>query len=78
MDRENGGNAQVRLQSRLSTLSKAANTIRGWIANNRRDRTFTIELPQATQQMVHMAMGRDFDSHNITANGVAHAQINKS
>ncbi len=76
LDRENGGNAQVRLQSRLSTLSKAANTIRGWIANNRRGRTFTIELPQATQQMVRKAMGRDFDSHNITANGVAHAQIN--
>lgn len=66
----------IRTHAMLSSLVKAANVIRGWLANNKRGKSFTIELPTATQHMVRRAMGRDFDSHNITANGVAHAQKN--
>lgn len=72
----NAGQQQVRLHARLSALTKAANTIRGWLDGNKRGKTFTIELPEATQRMIRKVMGRDFDSHNITANGVAHAQKN--
>lgn len=66
----------IRTHAMLSSLVKAANVIRGWLANNKRGKSFTIELPTATQHMVRRVMGRDFDSHNITANGVAHAQKN--
>lgn len=66
----------IRTHAMLSSLVKTANVIRGWLANNKRGKSFTIELPTATQHMVRRAMGRDFDSHNITANGVAHAQKN--
>ncbi len=72
----NAGQQQVRLHARLSALTKAANTIRGWLDGNKRGKTFTIELPEATQRMIRKVMGRDFDSHNITANGVVHAQKN--
>lgn len=60
----------------LSSLVKAANVIRGWLANNKRDRVFTIDLPERTQRMIRKVMGRDFDSHNITANSIIHAQRN--
>lgn len=72
----NAGQQQVRLHARLSALTKAANTIRGWLDGNKRGKTFTIELPEATRRMIRKVMGRDFDSHNITANGVVHAQKN--
>lgn len=72
----NAGQQQVRLHARLSALTKAANTIRGWLDGNKRGKVFTIELPEATQRMIRKVMGRDFDSHNITANGVVHAQKN--
>lgn len=60
----------------LSMLDKAATTIRKWLSGNERGKSFEIELPQATREMVRSVMGRDFDSHNITANGIAHALKN--
>ena len=76
LDMANGNDAQVRLQANLSALFKATNIIRGWLTNNKRGKTFRIELPLRTQRMVREVMGRDFESHNITANGIAHAQKN--
>ena len=76
LDEANGGNAEVKTQARLNALAKAANAIKSWIKSGKRGKSFTIELPEATQQMIRKVMGRDFDSHNITANGVAHAQKN--
>ena len=76
LDEVNGGNTEVKTQARFNALAKAANAIKGWIKNGKRGKSFTIELPEATQQMIRKVMGRDFDSHNITANGVAHAQKN--
>ncbi len=69
-------NGKARLNSVVSSLAKAASTIKDWLANNKRGKTFRIELPLRTQRMVRDAMGRDFESHNITANGIAHAQKN--
>ena len=69
-------NGEVRMQAKMSALTKAANSIRNWLTGNKRNKVFTIELPQATQRMVRNVMGRDFDSHNITANGIAHAKKN--
>ena len=69
-------NGKARLNSVVSSLTKAASTIKDWLANNKRGKTFRIELPLRTQRMVRDAMGRDFESHNITANGIAHAQKN--
>ena len=64
-------NGRVRMQAKLDSLVKAVRTIHGWLSNNKRDKVFTIELPKATQEMIHKVMGRDFNSHNITANGIA-------
>lgn len=66
----------VRTHAMISSLTKAANTIRGWITGNKRGKSFTIELPEATRKMIRKVMGRDFDSHNITANNIAHAYAN--
>ncbi len=76
LDEANGGQAQLRMHAQLTALTKASNTIKAWLDGNKRGKVFTIELPEATQRMVRRAMGRDFDSHNITANGVVHAQKN--
>lgn len=76
LDEANGRGEPVRTQAMLDGLAKAANTIRGWIKGNRRGRVFTIDLPESTQRKIKEAMGRDFDSHNITANGIAHALKN--
>lgn len=66
----------VRTQAMLDGLAKAANMIQSWIKGNKRGRVFTIELPESTQRKIKEAMGRDLDSHNITANGIAHALKN--
>ena len=73
LEEENG---RVRMQAKLDSLVKAVRTIHGWLSNNKRDKVFTIELPKATQEMIHKVMGRDFNSHNITANGIAHGLKN--
>ena len=66
----------VRTHAMISSLTKAANTIRGWITGNKRGKSFTIELPEATRKMIRKVMGRDFDSHNITADGIRHGLKN--
>lgn len=73
LDAENGN---VRQQAMKNNLSKAANIIKGWISNNKRAKSFTIELPVATQNMIRKVMGRDFDSHNITSDGIRHGLKN--
>ena len=74
-DAEKNGSA-VRKQAMIGNLTKAANAIKGWLKGGKRGKSFTIELPFSTQRMIKNVMGRDFDSHNITANGVAHAKKN--
>ena len=76
LDEVNGRGAQVRLQAKLSALSKAAKLIHNWIANKARGKIFTIELPEATRRMIRNVMGRDFDSHNITIDGIRHGLKN--
>ena len=66
----------LRGEKGIENLHKASATIRKWMENNTRGKSFTIELPKATTEKVRKAMGRDFESHNITANGVAHAYMN--
>lgn len=75
LDMANGRGA-VRTHAMISSLTKAANTIRGWIIGNKRGKSFTIELPETTRRMIRKVMGRDFDSHNITANNIVHAYAN--
>ena len=69
---ENNG-IEVKKRAMLSGLTKSAKAIKSWIKDGKRGKVFTIELPASTQTMIMKVMGRDFDSHNITANGVAHA-----
>ena len=76
LDEVNERGERVRMQAMLGNLTRAANTIRGWLKNGNRGKVFSIELPQRTQRMVREAMGRDFASHNITANGIVHALKN--
>lgn len=76
LDEANGYGAQIRLQARLSSLDKAAKAIHNWIARKAQGKVFTIELPEATRRMIRNVMGRDFDSHNITINGIRHGLDN--
>lgn len=76
LDEVNGNGAQIRLQAKLSSLSKAAKVIHNWIARNAQGKVFTIELPESTCRMIRNVMGRDFDSHNITINGIRHGLKN--
>lgn len=76
LDWANRRGKRERTQAMLGNLTRAANTIRGWLKNGNRGKVFSIELPERTQRMVRKAMGRDFASHEITANGIAHALKN--
>ena len=76
LDEVNGNGAQIRLQAKLSSLAKAAKVIHNWIARNAQGKVFTIELPESTRRMIRNVMGRDFDSHNITINGIRHGLNN--
>ena len=66
----------VRLQKRLNNLSKASNAIKRWLAEGARGKVFTIDLPESTLKMIRREVGRDFDSHNITINGIIHGLKN--
>lgn len=76
LDEAESNGFAVKKQAMLSGLTKAAKSIKSWIKDGKRGKVFTIELPSSTQAMIKKVMGRDFDSHNITANGVAHAVKN--
>ena len=76
LDEVNENGAQIRSQAKLSSLSKAAKVIHNWIARNAQGKVFTIELPESTRRMIRNVMGRDFDSHNITINGIRHGLNN--
>ena len=67
---------EMNAKSLLNSLERASRTIKNWISRNTRGKSFEIHLPKATRDMIRRVMGRDFDSHNITANGIAHALIN--
>ena len=65
-----------KLQAMISNLTKAAKTVKGWLSNNTRNKSFSVELPESTMRLVRNALGRDFNQHLITANNVAHAKAN--
>ena len=67
---------KAKLQAMISNLAKAAKTVKGWLSNNTRNKSFSVELPESTMRLVHNALGRDFNQHLITANNVAHAKAN--
>ena len=60
----------------MSMLEKAAKFISDGLKKNTRGRIFKITLPTSTIQKIRKAMGRDFESHNITINGIVHALRN--
>ena len=64
--------AKLQIKQKMSDLQKAETTIKGWVENKKRGKSFEIKLPTQAQRMVKRAMGKDYDSHNITANGIAH------
>lgn len=65
-----------KLQAMISNLTKAAKTVKGWLSNNTRNKSFSVELPESTMRLVRNVLGRDFNQHLITANNVAHAKAN--
>ena len=70
-------NAQRQVvNSRMSKLDKVSRAIMNWLKNNTRNRRFEIELPAATQRKIRKEMGRDYDTHSITANEIAHSKKN--
>lgn len=64
--------AKLQIKQKMSDLLRAEAIIKDWVENNKRGNSFEIKLPTQTQRMVKRAMGKDYDSHNITANGIAH------
>jgi hypothetical protein len=71
-----GFNVNAKFIPSLLSLRKAANKIKSWMANDIRNDSFEIPLPNRVLNKIRSVMGRDFDSHNITANGLAHALKN--
>ncbi len=69
-------NGNVRAQKMKDNLQKASKAIKTWLSNGVRNKVFTIELPEATLRMIRREVGRDFDSHNITINGIIHGLKN--
>ena len=66
----------VRLQKRLNALQEAERFIEESLSGKHNDQRVEIELPLSTQRKVRRAMGRDFDTHNIYANGIIHSKNN--
>ncbi len=64
------------VRKKMDELSKASNTIKKWLGSGARGKVFTIDLPKATLDMIRQEIGRDFDSHNITSNGIVHGLKN--
>ena len=71
-----GNDVKFMSERRFSMLKKAASTINRWLSDNVRGKSFELHLPEHTRKLIKKAMGRDFDSHNITSNGIAHALKN--
>lgn len=71
-----GFNVNAKFIPSLLSLRKAANKIKSWMVNDIRNDSFEIPLPNRVLNKIRSVMGRDFDSHNITANGLAHALKN--
>ena len=64
--------AKLQIKQKMSDLLRAEAIIKDWVENNKRGNSFEIKLPTQTQRMVKRAMGKGYNSHNITANGIAH------
>ena len=59
--------AKLQIKQKMSDLQKAETTIKGWVENKKRGKSFEIKLPTQAQRMVKRAMGKDYDSHNNEA-----------
>ena len=69
-------NGRATLQKRLSDLTKAEAFIEKSLKGEKAGKRFEIVLPRSTQRMIRNKMGRDYDSHNIFANGIVHSKRN--
>ena len=67
---------ETRLQKRIDAIKKAENFIEESLKGKHRNKSVTIDLPLYTRRKVKSVMGRDYDSHNIDANGMVHAKKN--
>ena len=76
LDVANGRGEPVRTQAMLDGLAKAADFIAESVKGGKRNQRITIELPTSTIKKIRRVLGRDFDSHNITANSIVHAKKN--
>ncbi|MBR4294145.1 MAG: hypothetical protein IKT53_04080 [Bacteroidaceae bacterium] len=70
------GAEMMSVNDRLSQLEKVSKIVANWLKNNVRGRSIKVELPLATQRKIRAKMGRNFGSHVITANNVAHSKKN--
>ena len=76
IDLASGQGEQVRTQAMIDGLEKAANFIAESVKGKKRNQRITIELPSTTIRKIRNVLGRNFDSHNITANSIIHAKKN--
>lgn len=65
---------EVRVQKGMVSLNEAEDFIAESLKGKHRGQRMEVELPKATQAKARRAMGKDFDSHNIYANGIVHSK----
>lgn len=71
-----GRGTRFMVKKRKDQLKKAERFIEESLKGKRRNKVFTIELPQRVINRIKSVVGDVFDSHNLSANGLVHAKGN--
>ena len=71
-----GEGTRFMVKKRKDQLKKAERFIEESLKGKRRNKVFTIELPQRVINRIKSVVGDVFDSHNLSANGLVHAKGN--
>ncbi|MCF0209864.1 MAG: hypothetical protein HUK18_03525, partial [Bacteroidales bacterium] len=66
----------ILLAKKLSNLQNAENIIKSWLENQSLHKTFVLELPQITKDLIRKRIGISVDNHIITSDGIRHGLKN--
>ena len=69
-----GEGTRFMVKKRKEQLKKAERFIEESLKGNRKNKTFTIELPERVINNIKSVLGDVFDSHNLSANSFVHAR----
>ena len=73
---QENGNFRMMAQERIEFLEKTEKFIEESLKGKHRGQRIEVQIPLETRRKIRKAMGRDFDSHNIYANGIIHSKTN--